>query len=109
METYRNKCFDMAKERVNNKSINDYGEPENTFALIAKFWETYLDCKINEEDVANMMILLKIARNTQQTKDDNYIDIAGYASCGYDLMRSKKLANDGKTTTHSSGNYEVML
>ena len=38
------------------------------------------------EDVAIMMILLKIARiQTGTFKPDNYIDIAGYAACAAEV------------------------
>ena len=38
-------------------------------------------------DVANMMILLKIARGAiGKPKADNWIDIAGYAACGGELQ-----------------------
>ena len=38
-------------------------------------------------DVANMMILLKIARGANgKPKADTWIDIAGYAACGGELQ-----------------------
>lgn len=41
-------------------------------------------------DVANMMILLKIARGANgKPKEDNWIDIAGYAACGGELQGDK--------------------
>lgn len=67
-----------------------YGEPENSFRVIAAFWETYVrercvsmgaDVCIEPADVAMMMVLLKVARTIDGTKADTYIDIAGYAAC----------------------------
>ena len=67
-----------------------YGEPEDSFRAIAEFWETYVrekcvtpgeDVCIRSEDVAMMMVLLKVARTFGGTKADTYIDIAGYAAC----------------------------
>lgn len=73
----------------------DYGSPENNFKTIAEFWTTYLkeknvspdaDVCILPEDVAAMLILLKVARITSgHAKSDNWIDIAGYAACGSEL------------------------
>lgn len=42
--------------------------------------------KLNEVDVAIMMMFVKIARiQSGHHKDDNWVDIAGYASCGGEL------------------------
>lgn len=67
--------------------IDQYGKPEDNFKTIGSFWSTYLTNKFNietpitTEDVAIMMILLKVARETSQHKRDNLIDIAGYVEC----------------------------
>ena len=91
----RAEILDEAKNIVTGFRETAYGKAEDNFKLIAKLWEAYLngsncsvgDCCIDAEDVANMMILLKVARNaTGRGKDDNYIDIAGYAACGGELL-----------------------
>ena len=73
----------------------DYGAPENNFRNIAEFWEVYLrgkcvsldaDVTILPEDVAAMLALLKIARIASGlAKEDNWIDLAGYAACGCEI------------------------
>ena len=63
----------------------EYGAPEDSFEKIAAFWSVYLEEELLPEDVANMMILLKIAREMGGHKDDNMIDIAGYAACGNNI------------------------
>lgn len=65
---------------------DQYGSPENNFAKIADFWNTYMGERLmvqfDGEDVAMMMALLKIARiTTGQPKADNYIDACGYIAC----------------------------
>lgn len=80
----RTELLEKAKERVMQKS--DYGSPENHFTKIAEYWSVYLECGIDAEDVINMMILLKIARNGASIKEDTLIDIAGYAACGAEVM-----------------------
>ena len=62
-------------------------KPEDNFAIIAGLWSEYLgDVMLEAEDVAIMMILLKIARmQTGKFKPDNYIDIAGYAACAAEV------------------------
>lgn len=64
-----------------------YGSPENNFKTIANLWSTYLSYDIGPADVAAMMILLKVARIVSGNhKDDNWVDIAGYAACGGELQ-----------------------
>jgi hypothetical protein len=73
----------------------DYGSPENNFRTIASLWEAYLrpkctsqdaDLCILPEDVAAMLALLKIARIASgHAKEDNWVDLAGYAACGGEI------------------------
>ena len=56
-----------------------YGSPEDNFQRIADYWSTYLGSEIKAVDVPRMMILLKVARQTHNSKRDNLVDIAGYA------------------------------
>lgn len=64
----------------------NYANPVRSFARIATLWSTLgfrRDGKcLSGEDVALAMILLKVARQSFTSKDDNWIDIAGYAACG---------------------------
>lgn len=80
-------AIDDAKKIVYGDRNKDYGNPEDNFNTIAYFWSTYLTSKFNietqiiAEDVAMMMILLKVARESNSHKRDNLIDIIGYAEC----------------------------
>ncbi len=56
-----------------------YGPAKDNFRKIADLWCAYKDCAFTEKDVAMMMILVKMARNTFKEKRDNLVDIAGYA------------------------------
>ena len=65
----------------------DYGDPRDMFALIAKYWSTYLESHqktaggLEASDVAEMMTLFKIARATHGENDktaDDLIDAVGY-------------------------------
>lgn len=87
----RSELLDKAKETVCKDRVTQYGKPEKSFSFIAQLWESYLnekgaDCSLVAEDVANMMILLKVAREAHSPKVDNFIDIAGYAACGNEVM-----------------------
>jgi hypothetical protein len=87
----RKQILETADKCVNGERQEQYGTPENNFRTIAEFWQIYLSKKpqpttIDTHDVAVMMALLKIARIASgQIKDDNYIDLAGYAACAGEI------------------------
>jgi hypothetical protein len=56
-----------------------YGPAKDNFNKIAELWGAYKGQEFSREDVAMMMILVKVARNTFKKKRDNLVDIAGYA------------------------------
>lgn len=64
-----------------------YGHPAKNFENIAAFWNAYIkmkrgvDANIDPDDVALMMALMKIARQTHKAVRDNITDICGYAAC----------------------------
>lgn len=95
----RESILDAAKRCVCGDREQDYGSPENNFRTIAPMWNSYLYGAglmenhdptvwkgIKPKDVAAMLALLKIARIASgRAKDDNWIDLAGYAACGGEL------------------------
>lgn len=82
----REEILEAAKRCVCGDREQDYGTPERNFDIIAKFWRAYLDYPVNANDVAAMLALLKIARIASgHAKDDNWIDLAGYAACGGEI------------------------
>lgn len=81
--------METAKAAVCHDRNEDYGEPENNFETIAKFWRIYLGTpNITAEDVGNMMVLFKMARIMSGHTDDSYVDIAGYAACACECKSS---------------------
>lgn len=95
-EITRESILDAAKQCVCHDRNDQYGEPEDSFTIIAQLWQNYLfgatgdEIEIDAGDVAAMMCLLKLARiATGKPKADDWIDIAGYAACGGEIkMRS---------------------
>lgn len=83
----REEILEKAKECVCTDREDQYGQPEDNFGTIADLWSTYLKKTVTSEDVAIMMMLLKIARLCNGRKDhmDSWIDIAGYAACGGEI------------------------
>lgn len=74
-----NKCVAGDREQ-------DYGSPEQNFKRVADFWSTYLNMMVTDRDVAAMLALLKIARIASgHAKQDNWVDLAGYAACGGEI------------------------
>lgn len=108
----RKEILDSAFKCVNGERDQTYGSPENNFQTIADFWNTYMDVVshkvpddeewwLEPKDVAAMLSLLKIARIASgQPKNDNWIDLAGYAACGGEVQ-SKKEDADKYITTES--------
>ena len=83
----REETLEAAKKCVCGDREQDYGNPEQNFELIAALWSAYLGITILPIDVPNMMMHVKQARTkTGHAKDDNWIDIAGYAACGAELQ-----------------------
>lgn len=79
-------------ERVITKDRQDqYGNAEDSFSIIADYWNVYLskkriEDKITPYDVARMMTLLKIARSiSNPMHQDNDIDICGYTAIAAEL------------------------
>lgn len=87
----REETLERAKACVCGKRQEDYGTPEDNFGEIAKFWSDYLGFGLTAEDVAIMMILLKIARiMSGRGTNDCWVDIAGYAACGCEVTKEGK-------------------
>jgi hypothetical protein len=79
----RKECLDHAAKAVLTGRSQQYGEPEDSFGVIAGMWSVYLGRPVSSCDVACMMALLKIVRAKQNPHhDDSWTDLAGYAACG---------------------------
>lgn len=77
--------LDEAMAVTSGDRRRDYGHPIHNFQRIADFWNTFLHDKLKDgefvmpEDTAQMMILVKVAREMNTPKRDNLVDICGYA------------------------------
>ena len=82
----RTEILEAAKRCVCGDREQDYGSPESNFKRIANLWSAYLKHSIRPKDVAAMLALLKIARIASgHAKEDNWVDLAGYAACGGEI------------------------
>lgn len=86
----RAEILEAAKTCVCGNREKDYGSPEDNFGRIACFWSDYLCADIRAKDVAVMLALLKVARIASgHAKEDNWVDLAGYAACGGEIEAEK--------------------
>ena len=97
----RNEILRAAEKIVSGERQEQYGSPEDNFAVIARYWGCYLDAQaksdgidatftLSADDVAAMMILFKAGRlSTGAGSADTWIDIAGYAACGGQIQTER--------------------
>ena len=78
---------------VNGHRSQTYGHPKHNFQRIAAGWEQIFNTSISLEQVALAMIWLKVAREINQHKTDNLIDIIGY-TLTLDAVRNNECDNN---------------
>lgn len=77
--------LEEASRLINGERQQDYGNPGACFGKIAAMWGAYLGHDLSRVDVANMMCLLKLARESQYHKHDNLLDACGYLALAADM------------------------
>ena len=71
-----------AQRLIHGERNKNYGHPRENFSDIAALFAAYLGREISPIDVANLMVLVKIARvKGTGYHRDSFTDIAGYAGC----------------------------
>lgn len=85
-----------AAQIINGERDAQYGGPEDNFSRIAKIWTILFHKEFTTEDVAMAFVATKLARFASNSgfQPDTWIDIAGYAGCGYEV--GKLLEEDKK-------------
>jgi hypothetical protein len=74
--------LEEAQRLIHGPRNKNYGHPRENFSEIAALFSGYLGREITDIDVANLMILVKIARvKGTGYHRDSFTDIAGYAGC----------------------------
>jgi len=89
----RSSVLHEADALVNGERNIDYGDPIADFRRTADLWSAYLGgVKLQPHDVAAMMSMLKLSRiRWSPEKRDHWVDLAGYAACGYDCSVRENL------------------
>lgn len=107
----REEILEKTKKTICNDRQDVYGEPENSFPVIASYWSTYLTeitktkITLTSRNVADLLSLFKLARiTTGKYKEDNYIDLCGYAAIAGSLEEPKLTGGiiSGNTITSTS-------
>ena len=98
----RREVLDEASSLVNGDRNETYGDPYDDYMKVSKMWNAYLEGLmkrrgisvspaltdlIEPHDAIAMMVLLKTARIANAPGHrDNWVDLAGYAACGWDAF-----------------------
>lgn len=83
----RSEVLAEANLLITGERNNQYGEPTQDFTRTARMWSAYLGIDVKPHDVAALMALLKLSRIAwQPEKRDSWVDLAGYAGCGYETV-----------------------
>lgn len=91
------------------RGVKKHGEPESSLERIATLWNAYKqnrrepNADLTAADVADMLILLKMARNQTKANPDNYTDIAGYAALGCEAKDNALAANQNAAPADQTG------
>ena len=93
----RKEILNKAEECVCTSRQNDYGPAEDNFSTIAAMWSAYSGHEYTAHDVGIYLALMKIGRIASgNVKEDNYIDLAGYAACAGEIETDKPIKAEDK-------------
>jgi len=105
----RTRVLTIADNLVNGDRDEQYGDPISDFRTTAEMWSAYLSRRLGApvslepHDVAALMCCLKLARiSWSYDKDDNWIDLAGYAACGWDCVVEENPSNNSADDVSSA-------
>ena len=90
--TPRGELLMEARSLIEGDRNKTYGSPTENFKNTADIWNALLGHKMKDgaritpTEVATLMVGLKLARTIAQPKRDNFVDMAGYAACGWETQ-----------------------
>lgn len=83
-EMERETVLNTARNLITGDRAKAYGNASDNLQRIATMWGVVLGCQVTRQQVADCMILLKVARNVEKPSFDSYVDICGYAGIGWE-------------------------
>lgn len=84
----RREVLERAADLIDGDRQDDYGSPQNSFSRIAALWTLGIDNQyvFDAKDVAILLALLKVSRIVgDPSKEDSWVDLAGYAGLGAEV------------------------
>ena len=80
-----------AADIITGDRQTDYGPPEVNFQRIANLWNDHMETDIfTPRKVAELMLLLKIARTVNSPTEDSYVDLIGYAALAGEMAETER-------------------
>lgn len=80
LATQRAELLAEAGRIISGERDVQYGTPEDNQQRIADLWSVLFGIEVTPRQACLALILVKIAREVNQPKRDNLVDIAGYAA-----------------------------
>lgn len=78
-EVFPNSILEEARAITTSDRNKDYGNPKESFENVAKIASILCNKDIEAKDCINIMIAVKLLRESHKHKRDNLVDVAGYA------------------------------
>ncbi len=83
--------LEQANKITSKNRQEDYGDPKDSCERIAKIASAILDKKISAKEVVIILIALKLAREQNKHKEDNLVDLAGYAWVLNEIVKDEEI------------------
>lgn len=94
MDSFIN-CATTANNIVHGQRRQDYGHPYDDYDRVAKMWSAILGVSVTPRQAALCMICIKLSREVHAHKEDNLVDICGYALVTEMIVeRERQIADD---------------
>ena len=77
----------------NNRKVDVYDTPEQSFTNIAKIASILIGKELSAADCTKVLIALKLVRESVKHKEDNLIDLAAYSKILNDIEEYNDIKN----------------
>ena len=94
--------LEEASELVSGERQEQYGSPLVSLERTAALWSVVLGIDVTPHEVVLCMIQLKVAREVENEKRDNMVDIAGYVGMWDIAERERQATPPSDKPTHPS-------
>lgn len=91
-----------AASLITGDRLQDYGPPVENFQRIANLWNAHMQTTLfTPRKVAEMMLLLKMARTVNSPTEDSYVDAIGYAAIAGELAELERILTEKLETGYA--------